>query len=150
MVALRCTTHPTLLEPLCPPTPPHPHPHPSALSIALLPTPPYRPTPPHPTRAAGGQWGRSAGGGGSDDEAGGGGGAPGAKPPKDYKEKGKATKPMGVEEFLDKGVGGALLPRKRRVLVSLGVEWVRIGRRRFWTWAWAARSCRERGACLFL
>lgn len=27
--------------------------------------------------------------------------------------KGKPSRPMGVDEFLDKGLGGAQLPRKR-------------------------------------
>ena len=38
-------------------------------------------------------------------------GAPG--PGKHPAPKGKPTKPMGVDEFLEKGVGGAQLPRKR-------------------------------------
>jgi hypothetical protein len=41
-------------------------------------------------------------------------GAPGAAgAPRHPVPKGKATKPMGVNEFMDKGVGGAALPRKR-------------------------------------
>ncbi|PSC70050.1 PHD finger 3 [Micractinium conductrix] len=39
-------------------------------------------------------------------------GAPG--PGKHPAPKGKPTKPMGVDEFLEKGVGGAQLPRKRQ------------------------------------
>ena len=41
------------------------------------------------------------------------GGAPGAG--RHPAPKGKASKPMGVDEFLDKGLGGAQLPRKRCV-----------------------------------
>lgn len=40
----------------------------------------------------------------------GGGGAPAGKHPA---PKGKPSHPMGVDEFLDKGLGGAQLPRKR-------------------------------------
>ncbi|GAB4817253.1 hypothetical protein N2152v2_004299 [Parachlorella kessleri] len=61
----------------------------------------------------GGQWGRTAGGGANGEDGDGeeeGGGAPGAALP----PKGKPTRPMGVEEFLEKGVGGAQLPRKRQ------------------------------------
>lgn len=55
----------------------------------------------------GGQWGGDEG---VEEEAAGAG--PSAKHPV---PKGKPSKPMGVDEFLDKGVGGALLPRKRCV-----------------------------------
>ncbi|EFN53831.1 hypothetical protein CHLNCDRAFT_136569 [Chlorella variabilis] len=54
----------------------------------------------------GGQWGGDEG---VEEEAAGAG--PSAKHPV---PKGKPSKPMGVDEFLDKGVGGALLPRKRQ------------------------------------
>ena len=67
-----------------------------------------------PNRPAGGQWARATGGGAGgegDGEAAGGG--PGAALPQGLKDKGKATKAMGVDEFLEKGVGGAQLPRKR-------------------------------------
>lgn len=45
-----------------------------------------------------------------EDEEGGAGGGAGGKHPA---PKGKASRPMGVDEFLDKGLGGAQLPRKR-------------------------------------
>ncbi|KAI7836123.1 hypothetical protein COHA_010002 [Chlorella ohadii] len=40
--------------------------------------------------------------------------APGAAAPKHPVPKGKASKPMAVDDFLDKGLGGAQLPRKRQ------------------------------------
>ncbi|PRW33695.1 PHD finger 3 [Chlorella sorokiniana] len=40
--------------------------------------------------------------------------APSAAAPKHPAPKGKPTKPMAVNDFLDKGVGGAQLPRKRQ------------------------------------
>jgi hypothetical protein len=41
---------------------------------------------------------------------------PAGPAPKHPVAKGKPSKPMGVDEFMDKGVGGAQLPRKRWVL----------------------------------
>ena len=54
------------------------------------------------------QWSDEAGGAESAAQVGG----PGPRP---AENKGKPTKPMGVNEFLDKGLGGAQLPRKRCV-----------------------------------
>jgi hypothetical protein len=60
----------------------------------------------------GGQWK-----GDEEEEGGEEGGAaapgPGPAPSKHPVPKGKASRPMAVDEFLDKGVGGAQLPRKR-------------------------------------
>lgn len=65
---------------------------------------------PTPVWPAGGEAGEDAGGGG-----GGGEGTPGAARPKPGPGgKRTATKAMGVEEFMEKGVGGgASLPRKK-------------------------------------